>query len=47
MIWRAVLRLSKTMPKQRKAPVLLFATGLTEICALLSNGPAIGSETSA
>jgi hypothetical protein len=47
MIWRAkenVLRLSKTVAKQHRALMPLFATSLPETCALLPNRPVIGCE---
>jgi hypothetical protein len=40
-------RLSRTAARQHRAPVLLFAKGLPEICALLLNGSVIGYEVSA
>jgi hypothetical protein len=50
MIWGGkenVPRLSKTVPKQHRAPMPLFATGLPEICALLLEDPVIGCEAPA
>jgi hypothetical protein len=50
MIWRAnenVLRLSKTIAKQHRSPMPLFATGLPETCALLPNRSVIGCEAPA
>jgi hypothetical protein len=50
MIWRArgnVSGLSNNVAWLHEAPVLLFATGVPEIGALLSNGLVIGCEASA
>lgn len=49
MIWRArknASRISGTVAKQRKAPVLLFAPGLAEICTLLCPQSTIGRQAS-
>ncbi len=42
-----VCRLSKTIRKRHRGPMLLFATRLSEICALFSNDRAIDREASA